>query len=84
MARTDNDTWDLATSVGATATMVAAARAIAMPGWPTWISMSAGLETRQAWQQDGDQPVSVRVDPAGALRVSAGEQADLGGVHIRQ
>ena len=29
MLRTDNDTWDLATSVGATATMVAAARAIA-------------------------------------------------------
>ena len=29
MPRTDNDTWDLATSVGATATMVAAARAIA-------------------------------------------------------
>lgn len=29
MARTDNDTWDLATSVGATATLVAAARAIA-------------------------------------------------------
>lgn len=29
MARTDNDSWDLATSVGATATMVAAARAIA-------------------------------------------------------
>ncbi|WP_420110104.1 class I SAM-dependent methyltransferase [Mycolicibacter arupensis] len=29
MARTDNDTWDLTTSVGATATMVAAARAIA-------------------------------------------------------
>jgi methyltransferase (TIGR00027 family) len=27
MARTDNDTWDLATSVGATATMVAAGRA---------------------------------------------------------
>lgn len=27
MSRTDNDTWDLATSVGATATMVAAARA---------------------------------------------------------
>ena len=26
MARTDNDTWDLASSVGATATMVAAAR----------------------------------------------------------
>jgi methyltransferase (TIGR00027 family) len=29
MPRTNNDTWDLATSVGATATMVAAARAIA-------------------------------------------------------
>src|SRR5258708_21928653 len=29
MARTDNDTWDLASGVGATATMVAAARAIA-------------------------------------------------------
>ena len=29
MTRTDDDTWDLATSVGATATMVAAARAIA-------------------------------------------------------
>lgn len=32
MARTDNDTWDLASSVGATATMVAAARAIASTG----------------------------------------------------
>lgn len=29
MTRTDNDTWDLASSVGATATMVAAARAVA-------------------------------------------------------
>src|SRR6202790_3206412 len=29
MARTDNDTWDLASGVGATATMVAAARAVA-------------------------------------------------------
>ncbi|GJF08228.1 putative S-adenosyl-L-methionine-dependent methyltransferase [Mycolicibacterium cyprinidarum] len=29
MARTENDTWDLANSVGATATMVAAARAVA-------------------------------------------------------
>ena len=29
MARTEGDTWDLATSVGATATMVAAARAVA-------------------------------------------------------
>ena len=29
MARAENDTWDLASSVGATATMVAAARAMA-------------------------------------------------------
>jgi O-methyltransferase involved in polyketide biosynthesis len=29
MPRTDNDTWDLASSVGATATMVAAQRALA-------------------------------------------------------
>jgi hypothetical protein len=28
MARTDDDTWDLASSVGATATMVAAQRAL--------------------------------------------------------
>ncbi len=32
MARTDNDTWDLASSVGATATAVAAARAMASKG----------------------------------------------------
>ena len=29
MTRTDQDSWDLASSVGATATMVAAARAVA-------------------------------------------------------
>jgi methyltransferase (TIGR00027 family) len=32
MTRTDQDTWDLASSVGATATMVAAARALASDG----------------------------------------------------
>ena len=32
MTRTDQDTWDLASSVGATATMVAAARAVASVG----------------------------------------------------
>ncbi|OBI09461.1 SAM-dependent methyltransferase [Mycobacterium sp. E2462] len=32
MTRTDQDTWDLASSVGATATMVAAARALASEG----------------------------------------------------
>jgi methyltransferase (TIGR00027 family) len=38
MARTDNDTWDLASSVGATATMVAAARAIASKAEPALIN----------------------------------------------
>ena len=33
MGRTDNDSWDLATSVGATATMVAAGRARATRSW---------------------------------------------------
>ena len=32
MARTENDTWDLASSVGATATGVAAGRALASKG----------------------------------------------------
>ena len=31
MARTDGDSWDLASSVGVTATMVAAGRAAARP-----------------------------------------------------
>nr|A1UBR6.1 RecName: Full=Putative S-adenosyl-L-methionine-dependent methyltransferase Mkms_1060 [Mycobacterium sp. KMS]Q1BD76.1 RecName: Full=Putative S-adenosyl-L-methionine-dependent methyltransferase Mmcs_1044 [Mycobacterium sp. MCS] len=37
MARSDEDTWDLASSVGATATMVAAARAVASRGPDTLI-----------------------------------------------
>ena len=35
MERTDDDTWDLTTTVGATATMVAAGRARASNGRPT-------------------------------------------------
>ncbi|GFG73096.1 class I SAM-dependent methyltransferase [Mycobacterium botniense] len=38
MTRTDNDTWDLASSVGATATMVAAARARATDADPPLIN----------------------------------------------
>jgi len=38
MARTDDDSWDLASSVGATATMVAAARAIASRELPHLIN----------------------------------------------
>lgn len=37
MTRTDNDSWDLASSVGATATMVAAARAMASAAEPPLI-----------------------------------------------
>lgn len=37
MARTDNDTWDLASSVGATATMVAVGRAVASRSEPPLI-----------------------------------------------
>lgn len=37
MPRTENDTWDLASSVGATATMVAAARAVASKAEPALI-----------------------------------------------
>ena len=41
MPRTNNDAWDLATSVGATATMVAAARAVKKqaPGCYTMIEI---------------------------------------------
>ncbi|UMB68651.1 class I SAM-dependent methyltransferase [Mycobacterium paraterrae] len=38
MARTDGDTWDLASSVGATATMVASARAMASKADPALIN----------------------------------------------
>jgi methyltransferase (TIGR00027 family) len=37
MARTDDDSWDLSSSVGATATMVAAARAMAMRDLPSLV-----------------------------------------------
>lgn len=37
MARTDDDSWDLATSVGATATLVAAGRALASREHPPLI-----------------------------------------------
>ncbi|OBF23277.1 SAM-dependent methyltransferase [Mycobacterium kubicae] len=53
MARTDNDTWDLASSVGATATAVAASRAIASAGdnalladpWADPLVRAVGIDT---------------------------------------
>ncbi|CAJ1498647.1 class I SAM-dependent methyltransferase [[Mycobacterium] holstebronense] len=64
MARTDSDSWDLATSVGATATMVAAQRALATSGpdklindpWAAPLVRAVGIDffTRMV---DGDIPV---------------------------
>jgi methyltransferase (TIGR00027 family) len=53
MARTDNDTWDLASSVGATATAVAASRAMASRGpdpllndpWADPLVRAVGIDT---------------------------------------
>ncbi|GAB2993677.1 class I SAM-dependent methyltransferase [Mycobacterium bourgelatii] len=53
MARTDNDSWDLASSVGATATAVAASRAIASNGpdallndpWADPLVRAVGIDT---------------------------------------
>ncbi|OBK16899.1 class I SAM-dependent methyltransferase [Mycobacterium asiaticum] len=53
MARTDNDTWDLASSVGATATAVATSRAIASQGpepllddpWAAPLVRAVGIDT---------------------------------------
>jgi methyltransferase (TIGR00027 family) len=53
MARTDNDTWDLASSVGATATAVAASRALASKGsdgllndpWADPLVRAVGIDT---------------------------------------
>ena len=67
MARTDNDSWDLARSVGATATMVAAARAAA---------------TRKAVIDDPFAEPLVRavgVDFFTRLAVGEADFADLGG-----
>src|SRR5664279_2022621 len=60
MTRTDDDSWDLATSVGATATMVAAARAIATNAdeqrindpfaEPTTDLRSVAIDLRDDWQ----------------------------------
>jgi methyltransferase (TIGR00027 family) len=70
MARTDNDTWDLATSVGATATMVAAGRARATRAgliddpFAEPLVRAVGIEFFARWA--GGQLDSAAVDVAGA------------------
>ncbi|MBV9513671.1 MAG: class I SAM-dependent methyltransferase [Mycobacteriaceae bacterium] len=82
MARTDDDSWDLATSVGATATMVAAARALASSTPDPLIDdpfaaplvRAVGIEFF-ARLLDGDIPWpqsgGPQVDPAGVIDVLA-------------
>jgi methyltransferase (TIGR00027 family) len=70
VARTDNDNWDLASSVGATATMVAAARAMASRGPEPLITdpfadplvraVGIGFFTQIL---DGEIPVDASADP---------------------
>ena len=69
MARTDNDTWDLASSVGATATMVAAARAMASPG-------RRSADRRSVRRTAGTRGRRRRLHPPGHRRSAP---ADLGG-----
>ena len=72
MARTDNDNWDLASSVGATATMVAAARALASRAPEPLITdpfadplvRAVGIEFF-AQVLDGEMPLDVPADPQG-------------------
>jgi methyltransferase (TIGR00027 family) len=80
MARTDNDTWDLASSVGATATMVAAARAVASTGDAPLISdpyaeplvRAVGVEffTRIASGELRPQDLDVDTDAVGMQRMT--------------
>ncbi|MCV7282458.1 SAM-dependent methyltransferase [Mycolicibacterium flavescens] len=66
MTRTDNDTWDLASSVGATATAVATSRALASRGpqpllddpWAESLVRAVGIENLVAMLDDD------RADPA--------------------
>ena len=60
MPRTDNDTWDLATSVGATATMVAAARAVATKADNPLINDQYGRATGQSRRRGLPDPVGSR------------------------
>lgn len=70
MTRTDNDTWDLASSVGATATAVAASRAVASQGpnalladpWADPLVRAVGIE-HFVKLLDGDDEVANEDDP---------------------
>src|SRR5258708_6974993 len=47
-------------------------------------SITSVRRARQSWYQDGHQPFSVRTNPSWVIRIVAGEEADLGGVHVGQ
>jgi O-methyltransferase involved in polyketide biosynthesis len=78
MARTDNDTWDLASSVGATATMVAASRALASRGPDPLISdpyaqplvEAVGVDALARLARGEMDPAPVDADPRRASRMS--------------
>jgi len=78
MARTDNDTWDLASSVGATATMVAASRALASRGQDPLISdpyaeplvEAVGIDPLARLARGELDPAGVDADPKHAARMS--------------
>ncbi len=80
MARTDNDTWDLASSVGATATMVAAARAVAtrMPTTPLINDPFAEPLVRAVGVDFFTRLATGELDPAGSRRAASRRWACAG------
>ena len=61
MARTDEDTWDLAVSVGATATVLAVRRALA-----SWYRMRCSTPVRRAAGQHLQTPGHILGTPSGS------------------
>lgn len=78
MTRTDQDTWDLASSVGATATMVAAARALASGGTNPIINDPFAAPLVRAVGLDFFRRlVDGEAIPSEAARASDGSEKDL-------
>ena len=59
MARTDDDSWDPASGVGATATMVAAGRAMRIVAWRRAVPVAAVSGTVKAGAPQADRPSAV-------------------------
>ncbi|MCW2649361.1 MAG: hypothetical protein QOE41_271 [Mycobacterium sp.] len=78
MARTDNDTWDLASSVGATATMVAASRALVSRGpnpiindpYAAPLVEAVGIDALSRMARGELDPAVLDDDPKRAARMS--------------